>query len=396
MDDSHTLSVHRFLLRTALAAGNIFAWILIFHALYFSGETPTGALLLTAFAYVFMQLAIFFLTPLAALNLPHGTARSMLCAVLAQAAAFLWLGASSIGIFGTESINLLWGIVGFVVLSAIYRAFYWVPYTTATMYVGSGWSSRTRFLLEVFLALVPLCSALFISGYTGGTWFVLVGAAGLAFLAALPLIRITDSYERFDWGYIETIRALFARPHRSVLSRSFLEGIQGAGLLFIWPLTVFMLLDWSYFLLGVIVTITLLLSLVMRKTFRSTLESWNLHRSHRVSAALAASSWVLRVVVFSPVSVVVADTLYHLSVPAKRYGVDPIAHEQSADNSHYIDEYTALKELGSALGRVALGLALMALLFFASPFAALACALLLSAGAAIAAIYARAGSSSAF
>jgi hypothetical protein len=395
MDDSHALSGHRFLLRAGLALGNVFAWVLIFHALFGSGETEAGALMLTAFFYAFSQLGIFFLTPLSGANMPHGTVRSMLLATLALAAAFLWLGASSIGVFGDGPLNLWWGIVGFIALGALYRAFYWVPYKVTDLATG-GWTPRTRFVLELFLALLPLCAALVITKSESGTWLILIGSGVLAFFASLPLIRLTDAYERFDWGYIETIQMLFSKPHRSVFSISLLDGIQGAGLLLAWPLTVFLLLDWSYFALGSIISITLLLALIARRGVRNYFREIGVHDSRHFSAALAASAWVLRIVVFSPVTVVIADTLYHIGTPVRRFGMDPVSYEQAADNSHYIDEYTALKEMGSALGRVLLCVVLVTLLFFASPLVALAGALAAAATAAVAAIYTRSGSHTAF
>lgn len=386
MNDSHSLSVHRFLLRAGLSLGNIFAWILIFHALYFGGETPAGALIITALAYAATQFIIFFLTPISSANLPHGTARSMLCATLAQAAAFFWIAAASIGILGGPGLSLWWGILGFVILSAVYRAFYWVPYKVAAENVGRSWSPQTRFLLEVFLALMPIAAAIVISMPARGTWLLFTGAAAIAFFSVFPLIRIADTYERFDWNFSDTIEALFVPINKRVLSNSFLEGVQGAGLLFIWPLTIFILLEWSYLALGIIVSMTLLCALLLRKVVRNKMQQFGVAQSANVSAALAASSWVLRLVFFSPLGIVVADTLYHIGVPVRRFGMDPIAYEQASDSAHYLDEYTALKEMGSALGRIALCLVLVVLALFISPLFALTTALILAAGASVVSI----------
>ncbi len=376
MDSAHVVAMHRFFLRFSLATASLFAWILIFHALYVTGETEQGALLLTAAAFGFLQLAVFFLTPLAGMNTKHGTSRSMILSSLALAAAFLWLASASIGIFGSDSLNVLWGIVGFVLFSALYRAFYWVPYSAIGISSRSAWSARTRFLLEVFLALSPAAAAVLIAQTGNGAWFILVGASIMAFLSALIIIPIHDSYERFEMTYAETIATLFRKDNRHLLSLSVFEGVQGAGLLFVWPLTIFMLFSWSYLKLGLMLSITLLLALLLRRRIQKTLRTWSVHNNKRFLAAMSGFTWVLRLTVVSPVTVVLADSLSHSSLPLRGIGIDPIAAEQAADSNHFIDEFTALKEMGMALGRILLCCILAVALIYSSAIMALGIALL--------------------
>ncbi len=385
--NSHTLAVHRFLLRASLSIGMVFAWVLLFHALYASGETESGALVLTASVFIFTQLLIFFIVPLAAQNVCHGTVRSMILASLAQAAAFLWLAGSAVGVFGSGVLNLWWGIVGFVFLVALYRAFYWVPYSAIGVSSKSHWSHRTRFLMEVLLALIPVAAALVIASGAGGTWLVLVGAAIFSFFAALTLIGIPDSYERFEWRYHETIHVLFSRENRPLLSTSLLEGVQGAGLLFIWPITIFILFNWSYVTLGTLLSLTFLVVILMHRSLNKIFGRLGLREKHRFLAAATGFSWILRLIIVSPIAIIVADVLQHAAVPPRRIGIDPLTLEQSADSSHYIDEYTALKEMGNCLGRVAACIVLALALCVAAPLMALALALLFAAAASIAHVY---------
>jgi hypothetical protein len=387
MDESHTIAVHRFLLRASLALGGIFVWVLIFHALYASGETLSGAMLLTTLSYVFLQLCIFFMTPLAAGNAPHGITRAMILASLAQSAAFLWLAASATGVFGPAPLNLWWGIVGFVILSALYRTFYWVPYSALNIPVRGSWSPRPKLLLEVFLALMPVVAAIFIIGGEGGTWFVLIVAAILAFFAALSLVRLPDSYERFEWGYAETIRVLFSKENREVYVSSLLDGMQGAALLFLWPIAIFLLFDWSYFTLGTMLSITLLLILLLRKNLQRLFRSWAVHDNHRFLAGITGSAWILRLIIVSPITIVIADTLHHIGISPRRTGMDLITQEQAADSAHYIDEYTALKEMGNSLGRVITCLVLLISMMVIPPLASLGIAFMAVAASSIIALY---------
>ncbi|TSC85964.1 MAG: hypothetical protein G01um10148_872 [Parcubacteria group bacterium Gr01-1014_8] len=383
MTNLSALATHRFLLRAALAAGTVFAWILIYHALYFSGESKTGALVVTTFLYIISQVLTFILTPLSAQNLGHGTQRSILYATLAISVAYLWLAASSAGVFGPDVENLWWGIVGFAILTGVYRAFYWIPYRASS---APSTVPGTTFLLEVFLALLPLSASIVITGYPGGAWVMLVGVATLAFLASIPLTAVSEAYEPYAWTYGQTLQQLFSPINRGLFAASIRDGIQGAGLLFLWPLTIFLLLDWSYELLGLVMTVTLLLTVFGRKIVRTLLRVLDVHRSAPVTAAFAASSWILRLAVISPTTIVIADVLYHTCVPTKKFGIDHIAHEQAADGSHFVDERTALKEMGFATGRALLALIVMVFAFYASPLIALGGALFVSALASIVSI----------
>lgn len=387
MDPSHTLAMHRFFLRMSLAIGSLFAWILIFHALYVTGETEKGALFLTVTSFSFLQLIIFLLTPLAGMNTVHGTSRSMVLSSLALAVAFLWLASAAMGIFGTDSLNVLWGIVGFVIFFALYRAFYWIPYSAIGISSHSAWTPRTRFLLEILLALAPAGAAVLIAKTDNGAWFILVGAAIAAFFAALILIPVRDSYERFEMKYTETIATLFGKHNRHLLSLSVFEGVQGAGLLFIWPLTIFLLFSWSYLKLGLLLSITLLLALLLRRRLQKIFRTWSLHENRRFLATLSGFAWVLRLSVASPVTIIIADSLSHTTLPLRRIGIDPIAIEQAADSNHFIDEYTALKEMGMALGRIMVCVVLAGALFYASTIVALGTTLLFVAAVSIIHLY---------
>ncbi|HEY4522089.1 MAG TPA: hypothetical protein VJH91_00420, partial [Candidatus Paceibacterota bacterium] len=68
---------------------------------------------------------------------------------------------------------------------------------------------------------------------------------------------------------------------------------------------------------------------------------------------LAGSAWVMRLVVASPVGVVLVDTYFHAGRPEAR-GHDASAYEQTAENRTFVDEVTALKEMGMGIGRTIL------------------------------------------
>ncbi|MFA7310006.1 MAG: hypothetical protein WC050_03830 [Candidatus Paceibacterota bacterium] len=75
----------------------------------------------------------------------------------------------------------------------------------------------------------------------------------------------------------------------------------------------------------------------------------------------------MRLAVGGAIGVILVDTYFYVGSRASTRGVDAGSYEHSADNNTYIDEYTALKEMGMALGRILLCL----LVAFMAPVASL-------------------------
>jgi hypothetical protein len=67
--------------------------------------------------------------------------------------------------------------------------------------------------------------------------------------------------------------------------------------------------------------------------------------------------------------------------------MDLITQEQAADSAHYIDEYTALKEMGNSLGRVITCLVLLISMMVIPPLASLGIAFMAVAASSIIALY---------
>jgi hypothetical protein len=152
-------------------------------------------------------------------------------------------------------------------------------------------------------------------------------------------------YERFSWGYGETFAELFEPKYNNIIEPAFVEGLQATALLLLWPLSVFILVGLSYKLMGLVLTATLLLTLLLRSRGQRALE-----RKDLLHATMRATAWLLRLVATSPVAVV-AVAAYAAPTDTS---VDLHTLEQAADNGTYLDEFTVLKEIAQALGRISM------------------------------------------
>ncbi len=148
-----------------------------------------------------------------------------------------------------------------------------------------------------------------------------------------------------------------------MVAKSFLEGVSGAALLFFWPLVVFLLVESSYGMLGIILSLTFLLAILLRPTVRRLLRRARLVESKLINTVLAVSPWLFRIAVGTPFAIILVDSYFYTTTP-RRLGVDPFAFEQVADAGSYIDEHTALKEIALALGRIVISFAGVAALLY--------------------------------
>src|SRR3989344_4995630 len=342
----HALGLHRFLLRTALACASIFAWIFIFQYFYLVEPDLAHAFARTALIYALSQTITCLLTPYAAQALRKGARRAMLIAVLFLGSAFVILGGALVRFWGSE--GAAWGITVFAILLGLYRAFYWIPYTIEISAV-----SRTRITIwgEILIALLPAVAGLLVAGIASGPLLaIFIGAVGIA-LSAIPLLYLRNVHERFSWGFRETFTQFSEERNRALVVGGVLEGISGAALLLFWPLTMFLMMGWSYSMLGITLSLTFLVAVFGRSFVRKKLRSRGLHNSALLNTLFSITPWLFRLTVGTPLQAVLVDSYFYTTVP-RRSGVDPFVFEQSADGGSYIDEYTALKEMSLAIGRI--------------------------------------------
>jgi len=357
------LHAHRLLLRTGLSLVHIFAWVFVFEYFYFFSGSTARALAATVLLYGLAQLITLIATPISAAHLRRGTRHSIIWGVVCMGGALVVLGGTLSGYF---SAPFAWGIVAFAVLMGFYRALYWIPYRIAQN--ASKPHEHMRPLLEVLIALMPLFAGLTIQGVMFGEGRLLFGGAALVVVSIIPLFLIADAREKFSWPYLYTYRQLLRRKNHGLVVQSLLEGLQGAALFLVWPLAVFLILEWSYFVLGLVFTITLLAILLMRRVYLWLAKTFGIENSPVVHTVLVMSGWVGRLAAGTPLAIIVADSYSYATQPERGTRADPFTFEHMSDRGAFVDEYTALKEISLAFGRIMMCAIVFALaLVFALP-----------------------------
>ena len=345
------LHAHRFLLRAGLSMANLFAWVFLFE--YFtalSGDLGR-ALAGTALLYALAQFITFVATPISAAHLRRGTKHSIIWGVVFAAAAFVVLGATLAGYgFASGENGAVWGTAAFAVLFGTYRALYWVPYALAQ--TGIRPHLHMRAYLEVLIALIPLFAGITIASAGFGHIRLLFGASALIALSVIPAFFLADTREKFSWPYVYAFRQLWRYRNHGLVLRSMLDGLQGAALFLAWPLAIFLIVEGSYVTLGFVFSMTLLFILLFRRAYAWMLGAAGLRDSATLHTVVAVTGWIARLAAGTPVGIVVADVYSYTTQPERGVRADPFSHEHASDRGTFVDEYTALKEIALALGKI--------------------------------------------
>ena len=343
------LHAHRFLLRSGLSIANAFAWIFVFQYYFTQTGEIAPALLGTILMYALSQAATLIFTPFAAAHLRRGVKHSIVYGVILAGIAYVYLGATLADTFNGNPAG--WGIAVFALLQGAYRALYWVPYELRASTENHD-RSRLPVMYEVLIALMPAFAGVTMATVEFPHLRLLFGSAALLLVSIVPLMAVRDVMEKFAWHYAETFRQLFRRRNGRILKASLGGGLQGAVLFLVWPVSVFLIVGSDYETLGIILSATLLAILLLRYAYRKLARKMQFEQSVFVQVVFSFSGWVMRLFVGSPIGVVLADSYSAIGAPKSTHSIDAFAFEQSADNGSFIDEYTALKEMGLAIGRI--------------------------------------------
>ena len=381
LGSARALSLHRFLFRFAFAGAHVFAWVFVFQYFYLVEPSVAQALARTVLLYALSQTITCLGTPYAARLLRSGARRVFAWATTLAATSFIVLGASFEGFWGAAYPPA--AIALFAVGLGLYRAFYWIPYEIEIQATGK---SRGNLFTELLVALAPILGGFYVVAASFGPLLLLYTAGALMLVSVVPIFFLRNVHEGFSWGYRETFGRLVEPANRSIAVHAFFEGISGAALLLFWPLAIFIITGWSYGMLGVILTLTFIIAILARSFVRGSIRRGGLHTSNLLKVVFAVTPWAFRTFVGTPLGAIFVDSYFYTTTP-RRIGLDPLTFEQAADAGSYVDEYTALKEMGLALGRIAVSivgaLAVLAISLPAGFIVVFLCAALASAAIAL-------------
>ncbi len=258
-------------------------------------------------------------------------------------------------------------VSAYIVSAILYKTLYWVPYHTDLAHlighhkVGAHIAIYKN-VLQVINALTPLAGGVLIAMFGFSNIFVFAAAVLLATI--VPTRYICEIYERYEWGFIETFKHLFAIKNRALLYAYTADGAQSIISAVVWPVFIFELLDGNYMSVGFVTSLTIIVILALNVVVGKFIDKVGDEKMLKYSTILATTGWIVKIFVDSAFQIFITDTYHRLGRAANRMSFDASTYEHAADNGHYVDEFTTLKEIALNIGRVLMLITVALLVYY--------------------------------
>ena len=250
-------------------------------------------------------------------------------------------------------------IILFSILALIFltfgRMFFWLPYHTDlakfTNLRDRGKSVSMLWATQTFISVImPIISGFLIVKFDYDIVFIL--AIIIYSCSIIPFLSLPRTKEKYSWKYWQTIKNFLAKKNRGLVLSNIANGAENAVSIIIWPIFIWQILNGDFLAVGVLSSIIVLVSVILQLTVGKYTDRFNKRKLIHWGSTLYASGWMLKVFVLSSFHIFIAGAYHGFTQILKDTPFDALNYELLADQGHYVDEYTALKEMAVQLGKV--------------------------------------------
>ncbi len=262
--------------------------------------------------------------------------------------------------------------------ATLFRILYWIPYHTDFAKFTNRRSRGKEIALLVSVTtlvsiFLPFIAGLIIDKFDFSILFLI--SVIIASISIFPILLLRPVKEKYSYSYLQTFKELFARKNRKLLLAFSGDGAEGMVGIIIWPIFMFELLKGNYLTVGIVTSLVVLASIVLRLIVGALTDKMSKRRLIRVGSVLYFFGWLGKIFVQTTFQIFVVSSYHSFAAIVRRTPFTTLMYEQAADRGHYIDEYTVLREVALNIGRI-LMLVLLFVLFY---FVGLAAAFILAA-----------------
>lgn len=258
--------------------------------------------------------------------------------------------------FLTKINFLAWSlVVMLIIVNVASKAFYWIPYhIDFARFVDIHHRGRQLSFLGILIALVgvvlPFLSAVIVNYFGFSTLFLI--AIIIFILSTWPLRLIDKVKEKYSFGYQETFNKLFNGQHWRANLAYVADGFQSNVGYIIWPIFIFIVLKGAYLKVGLYSALIVLGMIVLRYTVGELVDRLNKDKIIKTGSWLYALGWLLKTTVASGWQIFLVGVYHNFTQILYKTPFDALTYEIAADEEHYIDEFTILKEIALHTGKL--------------------------------------------
>ncbi len=237
------------------------------------------------------------------------------------------------------------------------RLIYWVPFhTDFAKFTDKKNRVRQLCLLEASLmflkAVMPVIAGWIIFTFDYNVLFVL--SIIIYFASAVPLVAMPATDEKFSWNYKKTLKEIFSKKRRSTVLAYFGDGIEYIINIVIWPIFLFELLQGNHLQVGALSSLIVLVSIALQFTVGRFGDAGKRDKILRVGIIFYSIGWLIKIFIQTAFQIFVVSTYHNIARIFTRAPFDALYYEKAADEGHFVDEYTVVREMalnfGSAVG----------------------------------------------
>ena len=250
----------------------------------------------------------------------------------------------------------------------IFRLLYWVPYhTTFTTFSDQNNRMREVSFFQATLHITGVVSPLIASIIITQTSYQILFLVGIGIysLSLIPLLSLSNVYEKFSWSYKQTWKKLLSKKYKAAMIAYYADGIESGIGMVIWPIFIYKLLNGNFISIGIISTLTIAITVLLELTLGKYADKKrNKKNVLRFNSILYSIGWIVKIFVITGFQVFLADAYHKITQALSKNTLAAITYDISADEGHYVDEFTVIKEMSLHAGRATIYLLSIVLLFF--------------------------------
>jgi len=242
-----------------------------------------------------------------------------------------------------------------IVVLTLTRILFWMPYhTDLAIYTDRrdrGKSIGLLWATSTFLGVImPVISGFLIGNFGYGLVFIL--AIVIYISSFIPFLTLPRTQETYSWGYWETFKNFFSKKNRKLVLANMANGAENEVGIVIWPIFIWQILQGNYFAVGAISSLIVLVTIIVQLGVGKYTDIFNKRKMLHWGSLFYASGWLAKVFVLSSFQIFVVGAYHSFAQIFKDTPFDTLNYELIADQGHYVDEYTVIKEIAVQSGKI--------------------------------------------
>lgn len=264
--------------------------------------------------------------------------------------------------------NYLYLIPLTVIIIVLYRLVYWIPFHVDFAKFSDKKNrcrqvsvfEATRFAAGIF---IPLIAGFIISRFGFDVLFIIV--IFLYLISGIPYLSIPRTRENFAWTFKETWQEFFSEKRRKMIIAYGAYGAESIVAVTVWPIFIYQLLNGNYFKIGFIATLVIAVTVVLQLILGKYIDlKAPREKIIRWGSFFYALGWVIKIFIATAFQIFVVGAYHSICRVFLITPFDTLNYDIMADQGHYVDEFTVLREMAINFGKTLMMVAVILVSFY--------------------------------